>query len=267
MKKFVLGVFVVLLAVVLISCRGADGAQGPAGPAGKDGTNGKDATEIPSNATILVNQNFDSYAVGVTPTGWSRAPWTNLGPEVYHPVTNTAYLSYNKCLMVQAFTYYEWGREIVESPFVNPMPSTITGKVYINFYVNKPVTNKAKGFVFYANNYEKARVNFDETGHIAVHYNYDLLSVIKVDTYEANKWYFVKIIVDLAANTYDLYINNLLKIAGIPCYNFPECSIGNSQVPPIFQLYHNFFGIFTNFNDNYLNDVVYIDNVLIYYVP
>ena len=61
MKKSIIVVLAVVLIVVLVSYIGQTGATGNTE---NPGTN---AGEIPSNATILLNENFDSYAVGVTP--------------------------------------------------------------------------------------------------------------------------------------------------------------------------------------------------------
>jgi hypothetical protein len=264
MKKFLVIVLTVVIAVAMISCKGA---TGPAGADGVDGKDGEDFSAIPSNATILLNENFESYAVGVTPTGWTRGTTFEGGAEVYHSVTNTPFMSYSKSLKIMGFNTY-FDREIVKAPGVNDaIPNTLSGKIYLSFYVYKASTSKAKGFTFYINQLEKCRIDFNSDGYI---YAYTTMTAkTSIATYSALNWTRVDILLNLSAQNYSVYIDTNKKVENVPCYNSVEQDkTGN----PIFlwpSNYSDFFGIFSNIDSAWTdtNSETYIDNVLIYYVP
>jgi hypothetical protein len=263
MKKFIAVVLAVVIAVALVSCKGA---TGPAGADGVDGKDGEDFSAIPANATILVNENFESYAVGVTPTGWTRMSGFT-GKEVYHPVTNTPFMSYDKSLAIIA-TNLNFNREIVKAPGVNDaIPNTLSGKLYLSFYVYKASTSKSKGFTFYINQLEKCRVDFNSDGYI---YAYTTMTAkAPIATYSALNWTRVDMLLDLSTQKYSVYIDTNKKAENIPCYNSTEQRADGSDILNLIAVYTSFFGIITNIDSAWTdtNSETYIDNVLVYYVP
>ena len=264
MKKAIVSAVVLLFVLAVSAC------TGPAGPAGPDGAAGKDANNLfapPSNAVILVNENFEAFAVGVTPTGWTRATtWT--GPSVHHPVTSTTFVSYDKSLMVHAVSggglYTD--RQIVKCPGIeDAIPNTLSGKVYIEFYANKSTADKAKGFVFYINQLEKLRIDFGLDGKINAFT--DINSSVPVGAYRAGEWVKVNIVLNLTQQKYALYTDGVLRVKDIPCYNTQEQLNDSSTIGIISRVYKDFFGVLTNQTADYIGDHVYLDDVLIYYVP
>ena len=261
MKNFIFVVLLVVLSIAVVSCTGKTGPTGPAG---------QDANAIftpPNNATILVNDNFESYAVGVTATGWARADIFN-AYSVYHPITNTVFVTYGKSLMVQAVSggAVDTDRQIVKCPGIeDAIPNTLSGKIYITFYANKIVANKAKGFVFYINQYEKFRVDMSFDNTIRAYMNINTSTPI--GAYSAGEWKKIGIILNLTAQKYDVYTDNILRVSGIPCYNTREQLNDTSYVGVMGRVYKDFFGILTNQTSDFLPDTVYLDDLLIYYVP
>lgn len=267
MKKAFVMTMAVLMAVSFISCgtKGDTGAAGPTGPTGNPGTNFGD---IPSNATILINENFDGMAIGTTPTTnaqpWRRAEnWNNNTTSMYHHVTDTAFVTYDKGLkLVTAAIGLD--RQIVKAPFLTSIPSTTSGKVYISFYVNKAENTKGKGFVFYLNQIEKMRIDFNETGNIT--YSTAINTRHSIGTYNANEWYKVNAIVNLSTNTYNVYVRDYI-IENVPCYNVQEQVWDGTIIDSDWSVHTSFWGILTNINNNYSVDTTYIDNVIVYYLP
>jgi hypothetical protein len=261
MKKYFVMVLAVMTAIVATSCTGKTGPVGPAG------TNANDQFTPPANAQILVNENFESYAIGVTPTGWTRANvWTD--SSVYAPVTNTTFVSYGKCLMIDGFNLggISVDRQIVKCPGIeNAISNTLTGKVYIQFYAQKSTSTKAKGFVFYLNQFEKMRIDFGINGVISAYTG--LNTSAPIASYTAGAWTKVNVIINLNTQTYDVYTDSILRTTGIPCYNSFEQLNNTSIVATIDRVYKDFFGVLTNQTANYIGDAVYVDDVLIYYVP
>lgn len=266
MKKVLSVILIVVIALSFISCKGPKGDPGTTGPTGPKG---EDFGTIPSNATILMNENFESYAVGVTPTGtagtWQRIPagMTYFPNSVYNVVTNTAFVSFPKSFMIDG-KIIDAEREIVKGPFIDSIPNTLSGKIYVHFYVNKDNTG-SKGFTFYINQLEKARIDLKNSGYINIYtsktnsysagqYSYDLF----------NKYSFV---LNLTANTYDVYFNDLMISQNIGCYDSVESSLSGTPVDSTDTIYPTCFGVFTNMNTEFTLGTVYLDNILIYYVP
>jgi hypothetical protein len=263
MKKYLIFVLAVLTVIATVSCTGK---IGPAGPAGQDGTDANSAFTPPSNATILVNENFESYAVGVTPTGWTRA--TIWGSSVYNPTTNTSFVSYNKSLMVQAISGggLNTDRQIVKCPGIeDTIPNTLSGKVYITFYANKNLTNKAKGFVFYINQYEKLRVDMSYDGTIRAYTGINTST--SIGAYLAGEWKKIGVILNLTTQKYEVYTDGVLRVKDIPCYDSFEQLNDTSTIGMFDRVYSDFFGILTNQTTDFFPDILYVDDVLIYYVP
>jgi hypothetical protein len=261
MKKSLILSVLVFCFIVLVSCTGK---TGPTGPAGKDVN---DIFTPPSNATILLNDNFESYAVGVTPTGWTRATdWTSA--SVYNPVTNTTFVTYGKSLMVQAVSGggLNTDRQIVKCPGIeDAIPNTSSGKIYISFYANKNVANKAKGFVFYINQYEKLRVDMSYDGSIRAYT--DINTSTSIGAYSAGEWKKIGIILNLTSQKYEVYTDEILRVKDIPCYNSIEQKNDTSPLGFLTRVYKDYFGILTNQTTDFFPDVVYLDDLLIYYVP
>ena len=258
MKKInIIAVVLIALGVAVVSCTGPMGPEGPVGPSG----NSFDA--IPSNARILLQENFESYDVGNTPTGWTRANiFTNA--SVYHVVTNTASVSYSRSLMVQGFVT-DYNRQIVKAPLADNITNTLSGKIRVSFYANKSNADKAKGFVFYINQIEKFNVVLNEVGFIDVYTSTS--NAMSVKSYSANEWIKIDVVLNLSTQTYSLYVENILRAENIPCPNTPEQVNTGSGVFDWQTVYPTFFGVLTNININYVLDKVFIDNVLIYYIP
>jgi hypothetical protein len=269
MKKLLTVILVVVMALSMMSCKGTQGVPGTTGPAGPTGPQGQDFNTPPANATILMSENFESYAVGVTPTNsagtWQRVSgaMTSYPMSVYNVVTNTAFVSYPKCLMVDG-KIVDADREIVKGPFVDTIPNTLSGKIYAHFYVRKDGTG-TKGFTIYINQLEKARIDLNTTGAINIY-------TAKASFYSAAQYAFnifekYSFVINLNTNTYDVYFNDLLIAQNITCYNSVECSLAGTPVSPINTVYPTCFGVFTNMNIEYTFGTVYLDNILIYYVP
>jgi hypothetical protein len=268
MKKVIAMILAVVLIIGLMSCVGPKGAIGAAGPTGPVGTPGANAGDIPANATILMNQNFDDQAVGVTPTtsagAWSRMATWYLENNIYTTVTNTAFVSFNKSFMVKGMSTFNFDRDIVKSPLVDSLPSTITGKVNIYFYVNKDTAGN-KGFCFYINQYEKARFDLTFDGKINVFTTVN--TFYQAGTYTTNLFVKYAIIINLDTQKFDVYANNIMVASNIPCSNAFEQYNGGAPISSSVAVYTTFFGIMTQLDANYDMDTMYIDNVLIYYTP
>lgn len=263
MRKFLVTGLSVLIAVAIISCTGQVGPTGPKGDKGNQGDPGANFDQIPANATVLINENFDSYAIGVTPTGWTRQwAWAN-GTNIYHSVSNTPYVSYEKSFkIITGESYFD--RQIIKAPLAT-LPSTTSGKIYMSFYVRKPVANDdAKGFVFYVNQLEKLRVDFDDAG--AINFYTSKTAFTQLGTYNANEWYKVNILLNLTTSTYSVYIRDYI-VENIPCYNSVECTMYNTPIETQYTIYPTFWGIMTGLNLFYSGNSAYIDNVVIYYLP
>jgi hypothetical protein len=264
MKKNLIFVLAVLTVIAAASCTGK---TGPAGPAGEDGTDANSAFTPPSNATILVNDNFESYAVGVTPTGWTRATdWTS--SSVYHPTTNTTFVTYGKSLMVQAVSGggINTDRQIVKCPGVqDSIPNTLSGKVYISFYANKNLTNKSKGFVFYINQLEKLRIDMSYDSTIRAYTGIDTST--SIGAYAAGEWKKIGVILNLTTQKYEVYTDGVLRVKDIPCYDSIEQKNDASPLGFITRVYKDFFGVLTNQTTDFFPDIVYLDDLIIYYVP
>jgi hypothetical protein len=264
MKKYLIFVLAVLTVNAVVSCTGK---TGPTGPAGQNGTDANSAFTPPSNATILVNENFEGYAVGVTPTGWTRATFWP-GASVYNPITNTAFMSYSKSLMIQAV--YGGGidtdRQIVKCPGIqDAIPNTTSGRVYISFYANKNLANKAKGFVFYINQFEKLRVDMSYDGTIRAYTGINTST--SIGAYSAGEWKKMGMILNLTTQKYDVYTDGVLRTKDIPCYNTVEQLNDTSVISSLSRVYKDFFGVLTNQTTDFFPDIVYVDDVLVYYVP
>jgi len=264
MKKYLIFVLTVLIVIAALSCTGPAGPIGPSGPAGTDANT---MFTPPSNATILVNETFESHAVGVTPTGWTRADDFNI-KSVYHPVTNTAFMSYGKSLMVKAVFGggIDTDRQIVKCPGIeDAISNTLSGKYYITFYANKSVANKAKGFVFYLNQYEKLRVDMSYDATIRAYTNIN--DSVAIGAYSAGEWKRIGIILNLTTQKYEVYTDGVLRVKDIPCYDAHEQTNDTSYIYSLTRVYKDFFGILTNQTTDFFPDEVYIDDLLIYYVP
>jgi|GEM_PF-2300736 hypothetical protein len=269
MKKVSVIIAAFLLIISMLSCKGQQGNTGPTGPAGSSGTPVISFTQAPPNATILMNENFESYAVGSTPTSsagtWQRIPGCMISypNSVYNVVTNTAFVSYSQSLMIEGLVD-DADREIIKGPFVDSIPNTLSGKIYANFYVRKDNTG-TKGFTIYINQIEKARIDLDTAGGIDVYTS-------KTNYFDAGQYSFnvfnqYSFIINLSANTYDVYFNNVLIAQNIVCYNSVECSLLGSPILPADTIYPTCFGVFTNINSTYTAGIDYLDNIFIYYVP
>lgn len=264
MKRYFVFLTAVLTAIAAASCTGKTGPTGPAG------ANANNQFSPPANARILVNENFEEFAVGVTPTGWTRATvWTD--DSVYTPVTNTTFVSYGQSLMVEGVSGVglDTNRQIVKCPGIDgAIGNTLSGKVYIQFYANKSVSSKIKGFVFYLSQYEKMRIDFGMNGVISAYTG--LNTSVPIASYIAGAWVKVNVIINLNAQTYDVYTDGLSRATGIPCYNSFEqydTGAGTGQMLSMDCVYKDFFGVMTNETSDYIGDAVYVDDVLIYYVP
>jgi hypothetical protein len=216
-----------------------------------------------------MNENFESYAVGVTPTNsagtWQRciSCMATAPNSVYNVVTNTAFVSYQKSLMIEGITI-DAAREILKGPFVDAIPNTLSGIIYASFYVQKDGTG-TKGFTLYINQLEKARIDLNTTGAINVYTS-------KSNYYTAGQYNFnifnkYSLVINLSTNTYDVYFNDLMIAQNIICYNSVECTLTGTVIYANDTVYPTFFGIFTNINSEYTFGTVYLDNILIYYVP
>lgn len=250
----IIAVVLIVIGFVIASC------MGPVGPVGPSG-DGFDA--IPDNARILLNENFESYAVGNTPTGWTRAN-AFTSASVYHVVTNTASVSYNRSLMVQGFASF-YNRQIVKAPLADSITNTLSGKIRVSFYANKSNADKAKGFVFYINQIEKFNVVLNQVGFIDVYTSTS--NAMSVKSYNANEWIKLDVVLNLNTQTYSLYVENILRAENIPCPNTVEQLNTGSGIFDWQTTYPTFFGVLTNIDINYALDKVFIDNVLIYYIP
>jgi hypothetical protein len=269
MKKTLVAVIGLLIVLSMLSCKGQQGNAGPTGPAGSSGTPVISFTQAPSNATILMNENFESYAVGSTPTSsagtWQRIPGGMVAfpNSVYNVVTNTAFVSYSQSLMIEGLVV-DAQREIIKGPFVDSIPNTLSGKIYANFYVRKDNAG-TKGFTIYINQLEKARIDLDSAGGIDVYTS-------KTNYFDAGQYSFnifnqYSFIINLSANTYNVYFNNVLIAQNIVCYNSVECALLGSPVLLADTIYPTCFGIFTNMNSAFTFGYDYLDNIFIYYVP
>jgi len=262
MKKYLCSFMAFAIVLMFIGCKGDKGAQGPQGTQGPSGANGNFSTP-PSNATILFQDSFDSYAIGSIPAGWA-IDTVFTGSTVGWTITNTTYVSYGQALMVTT-TATDVDRIIIKAPPANTLPSTTSGSVYMDFYVFKPSNTKGKGFVFYINELEKCRVDFSNDGNIYAFTTYTAGTIISA--YNANTWYHVDILLNLSAQIYSVYIDNILLVSGIPCYNMPEQNLSGILLNSLVDVYATFFGVITNLNANYAGDTTYLDNVLVYYLP
>jgi hypothetical protein len=266
MKKLTLLTLLVVIAITFVNCTGPKGATGPAGPAGSAAPI-TTTTTIPSNAVMLLNDNFDDQALGVTPTT-SAGMWTRIAAmnsnNIYTTVVNDAFVSYNKSFMVKGFSTFNYDRNIIKSPLTGSLPSIITGKINISFYVNKD-TLRNKGFCFYINQLEKARIDLTADGKINVFTNIN--SFYTAGTYLTNIFVKYEIVINLDAQNYDVYANDILIAENIPCYNSYEQWNGGTPISQSDAIYTTFFGIMTQLDTNYDMGTMYIDNVLIYYTP
>jgi hypothetical protein len=264
MKKLILLTLLVTLTSVFVSCTGPKGATGPAGPAGSAAPA---TTVIPANAVILLDDNFDDQALGVTPTT-SAGSWTRIAAmnsfNIYTTVTNTAFVSYNKSFMIKGLNTSNYDRNIIKSPLTGSLPSITTGKINISFYVNKD-TLRNKGFCFYINQLEKARIDLTADGKINVFTNIN--SFYTAGTYTTNIFVKYEIVINLDTQNYAVYTNDILIAENIPCYNAYEQATGGFPISQADAIYTTFFGIMTQIDSTYDIGTMYIDNVLIYYTP
>lgn len=267
MKKVLVMIMAMVLTMGLMSCKGPQGTPGPAGPAGV-GTPGANAGDIPSNATVILNENFDDQAIGVTPTtsagAWSRMATWAASTNIYTTVTNTAFVSFNKSFMIKGMSTANLDRDIIKSPLTDSLPSTTTGKVSIYFYVNKDAVAN-KGFCFYINQIEKARFDLTLDGKINVYTGVN--TFYTADTYTVNLFVKYAIILNLDTQKYDVYANNIMVASNIPCYNSVEQYNGGAPISSSVAVYTTFFGVMTQMSAAYTMDTMYLDNLLIYYTP
>lgn len=94
------------------------------------------------------------------------------------------------------------------SLLANKAFTTQDGKVSVTAKINPQQTNAAGYFIITDNNKTFAAfLQFHNDGYIA----FNDSEFKKIQTYDANKWYDVKIIADTVTNTFDLYIDGELK--------------------------------------------------------
>jgi len=260
MKKFYFSALIISLIIAFVSCTGPEGPVGPEGPAGEDAD---DLFTPPSGASILLDTGFDSDTVGNTPTGWTRSTSFG-GKDVYHVVTNTAYSSYGQSLMIQSNSPYQYDRQIVKAP-MSAIPNTSSGKIYIEVNYKTSNSVSAKAVVFYIDQLEKLRIDFQSDSLISAFTSIDQSQVI--GSYAGTAWYKVNIILNLSSQTYDVYIDRVLKASNIPCYDATEQKLDTTPISPLSMVYDDFFGVMTNYSGDSVGNECYIDDVLIYYVP
>ncbi|MGG1514295.1 polysaccharide lyase 8 family protein [Paenibacillus oryzisoli] len=89
---------------------------------------------------------------------------------------------------------------------------SVSGDIYtVEFDVMSAQTNMLSAFYLSGNaGLQAVTVAFDETGHVYTYYG---ATKTTIQTYSANTWYHIKIVARPADDTFDLYIDNVLKSA------------------------------------------------------
>lgn len=260
MKKLLIVALCLIFAICFTSCTGK---TGPTGPAGTDGKDGLDFREIPSNATILTNETFDSYAPNEDPTGWFRN-LLFLGTEVWYEAKPTNFTSYPNCLQIDtAGTNFE--REIVKAPML-PIPNKTSGKLFIKFNVSCQYNTKNREFLFYLNQIEKVRVKFANDG-IVYAYSDNYATFTRIGTYTPYIWNQVLIVLDLSVSKYEVYFDGILKASNLTCLIQVERHLNETPISYMDSLHRDFFGLLTNIDATYSDHFTMLDDVIIYYVP
>jgi hypothetical protein len=263
MKKVIAIILAVVLVIALIGCTGPKGATGATGPAGPVGTPGINAGDIPPNATILLNENFDSYADNIVPTGWTRAS-VFTGSEVTITAGPADYVSYPNCLVINT-TGSSYEREIVKAPML-PIPNKTSGKLYIRFNVKCSYAMTNRDFLFYLNQTEKVRIKFASDGLIyAYEGSYTLYTAL--GQYNPALWNQVLTVIDLANSKYSVYIDGTLKVSNLNCLILAERKLDGTPISAANAIYTDFFGMLTDVDSTYSNNATLIDDIAIYYLP
>ncbi|MCD6241112.1 hypothetical protein J7K27_06315 [Candidatus Bathyarchaeota archaeon] len=156
-------------------------------------------TIIPSNEPIILSQDFDEEPTGSVPQGW-----TVENPEVCSLTVNetvyygnsgkSAYVRADYCYIGRTFAI-QTGSVIVEFAMRAEVPN------YLMFYIDDgivPYTNPNGANIYFMPNGSFAY--YDDTGW---HY---------FRSFSLHTWYRIKMVIDIQANTYDIYIDGSLEV-------------------------------------------------------
>ncbi|HHV45213.1 MAG TPA: LamG domain-containing protein [Firmicutes bacterium] len=102
-----------------------------------------------------------------------------------------------------------------------------TGIVSLELWAYMTGTNRSLNIIF-ASDYEALNkystencgvyLQFDRYGDLRALYMTEKQNWLKLADYEANTWYHLRVEVDVASNTYDVYLNNNLVGTDVPFY-------------------------------------------------
>lgn len=144
---------------------------------------------------VLIDDRFDGAAVGSQPSGWSATAGVTI-EEVPSASDKSVRMLKSGADPVVAMKAFE--------PAAGPI--TIEAKINI-----ADKTNWKSLIVDNAIGQELLQIGFDSSGHI---YRNNGAQFGTLTTYDTNRWYELKIIIDPVSDTYDLYIDGALQFAG-----------------------------------------------------
>ncbi|MFC5402846.1 discoidin domain-containing protein [Cohnella soli] len=148
---------------------------------------------------VLVDESFDSAVTGNSPAGWSIVKGASSSVTVQNVPSGT-----DKSVRV-----LKSGTDpvIAMKPF-EPTAGRLTIEAKIN------ISDKTNWKSLIINNgidQELLQVGFDSGGNI---YRNNGTSFSTLMTYDTDRWYAIKVVIDTATDKYDLYIDGSLKAAG-----------------------------------------------------
>ncbi len=249
MKKFLILCLAIVVSILFISC--------------------SDSNPVSSQGGMpLLRENFDYYTadfVGNTPANWTRASVFSASDAVYFPVTNTASVSADKSIMIYS-QKKDYDRQIIKALITSP-PVYNAGTIKVNFNVNVSFLMSGRAFVFYLQQVEKMRLDFDFGGTTS-YYSAGNTAHTPGINWTAGDWYNVTMTLDLTADTYSWTIEKDDIIAGvidIPCNDLHEQKADATIISAVDAVYTDFFGILTNMGLSFADYSMYIDDIYITY--
>lgn len=158
---------------------------------------------IVSADTVLIDQNFDNEITGSTPTGWIIFDPTygsfTVDSSEYDGSSGKSgkYVDSSSSGGTEIYDTFstQTGRLVLECTM---KPTAISGlNTYFMLYIDDDTVER-----------NGVNIYFRDGGYIAY---YDG-SYQNIQSYSANTWYKIKMIIDIPSNTYDIYIDNTLKV-------------------------------------------------------
>lgn len=179
---------------------------------------------------VIFEDNFDSEITGTGPSKWNiNKP---AGSDV--SIDDTVYFGTGgKSAKIL-------DNSATEAPNMIKVIGNQTGKFSYQISIRFAQTNQIIGGVYIGNStvtggrfgIENLGVSlaFWSDGYIKYNDNdNDLASWKNVQTYEANKWYTIKVFVDLPKQKYDIYINGAVKLTGVK-FRYPMTSLDEIMI-------------------------------------